>query len=52
MQAENPLKNLNQKEKVQWNTNWTWLLEVELSIKLIVPQNLFIILNNKIMFME
>jgi len=42
----------NQKEKPQWNTNWAWLLEIEVSTKKIIPQNLYVIPNNKVMFME
>jgi len=52
MQAENLLENLNQKEKAQWDTSWARLLEVEVSTEPIVPQNLSIIPNNKIMSME
>jgi hypothetical protein len=52
MQAKDPLENLNQKEKTQWNISWVGLLETEVSIKPIVPQNLFVIPNNKVMSME
>jgi len=33
MQAKNPPKSLNQKEKAQWNTSWVRLLETEVSTK-------------------
>jgi hypothetical protein len=52
MQAKNPLENLTQKEKTQWNTSWEKLLEAEVSTYPIVPQNLFVIRNNKMMSME
>jgi hypothetical protein len=52
MQTKDPLENLNQKEKTQWNTSWVGLPKAEVSIKPIVSQSLFVIPNNKIMFME
>ncbi len=52
MQVKDPTKNLNQKEKAQWSTSWARLPEVEVSTKPIVPQNLSVIFNNKIMSME
>jgi hypothetical protein len=52
MQAKNPLEDLNQKEKAQWNTSWARLPKAEVSIEPIVSQNLFIIPNNIIMCME
>ncbi len=52
MQVENPPNNLTQKEKAQWSTSWVGLPETDMSIKPIIPQNLFIIPNNKIMSME
>jgi hypothetical protein len=48
----NPLENLNQKQKTQWNRNWVGLPKVEVSTKPIVPQNLSIIPNNRIMSMK
>jgi len=52
MQVENPPKNLTQKEKAQWSTGWVGLPETEMSIEPIIPKNLFIIPNKKIMSME
>jgi hypothetical protein len=52
MQIEDPPQSLNQKEKTQWSTTWARLLETEVSIKPIVPQNLYDIPNNRVMFME
>jgi hypothetical protein len=52
MQVENPLENLTQNKKAQWNTSWARLPEAEVSTKPIVPQNLFIIPNNKVMSMK
>jgi hypothetical protein len=52
MQVEDPLENLNQKEKAQWSTSWAWLPEVEVSTKQIVSQSLFVIPNNIVMSME
>jgi hypothetical protein len=52
MQVKDPTKNLNQKEKAQWSTSWARLPKVEVSTKPIVPQNLSVIFNNKIMSME
>ncbi len=51
MQAENMPENLNQKEKTQWSTSWARLPKAEVSTKPIVPQNLSIIPNNKVMSM-
>jgi hypothetical protein len=51
MQAENLPENLNQKEKTHWSTSWARLPKAEVSTELIVPQNLSIIPNNKVMFM-
>jgi hypothetical protein len=52
MQAEDPPKSLNRQEKTQLNTCWVGLPKIEVSTKPIVPQNLFVIPNNKVMFME
>jgi hypothetical protein len=52
MQVKDPPKSLNHKEKSQWNTSWARLPETEVSTKPIVPQNLFIFSNNKVMYME
>jgi hypothetical protein len=52
MQGEDPTESLNQKQKKQLNISWVGLLKIEVPPKPIVPQNLFIIPNNKIMFME
>jgi len=52
MQAEYPPESLNQKEKASWNTSWVGLLKTNISIKPIVPQNLFFIPNNKVMSMK
>ncbi len=41
MQVEDPLENLNQKEKTQWTKSWARLLEVRVSTKPIVSQSLF-----------
>jgi hypothetical protein len=43
---------MNQKEKTQRSTNWARLPHSVVSIQPIVPQNLCVILNNKIMSME
>jgi len=48
MEVEDPPKNLNQKEKTQWNISWAGLPEVEVSTKLIVPQSLSTILITKL----
>jgi hypothetical protein len=52
MQAKDSPKSLNQKEEAQWNTSCTRLPKTEVPIKPIIPQNLSIILNNRIMSME
>jgi hypothetical protein len=52
MQAEDPPESHNQKEKTQWSTSWVGLLEIEVSTKQIIPQNQYVIPNNKIMSME
>jgi hypothetical protein len=52
MQAKDPPQSLNQKETTQWNTSWARLPKIEVSIEPIIPQNLYDIPNNKIMFME
>jgi len=52
MQGENPLESLNQKEKIQWNIRWAKLPKIKMSAKLIVPQNLSTIPNNRNMSME
>jgi hypothetical protein len=43
---------MNQKEKTQWNISWARFPKAKVSTKPIVPQNLFIILNNIIMSVE
>ncbi len=52
MQAKDPLESLNQKEQTQWSTNQARLPQTKVSIEPIVPQNLSIIPNNRIMSME
>jgi hypothetical protein len=52
MQAEDPPKNLNQKEKSQWSTSWVGLPKTEVSTKPIVSQSLFANSNNNVMCME
>ncbi len=52
MQTKDPLESLNQKEKAQWSTSWARLPQTEVSIKPIIPQNLFVILNNKTISIE
>ncbi len=52
MQAEDPSKNINQKEKSQWSTSWARLLEAKISIEPIMSQSLFAIPNNIVMSME
>jgi hypothetical protein len=52
MQAEDPPKKLNQKEKTQWNTSWVGLPKTEMSTKPIVSQSLSTNSNNKVMCME
>jgi hypothetical protein len=52
MQAKDPLESMNQKEKTQCNTSWARLTKTKVSTKPSVPQNLFVIPNNGIMFME
>jgi hypothetical protein len=52
MQAEDPLKSLNQKEKTQWNISWVGLPKTKVSIEPIIPKKLSTIPNNKVMFME
>jgi len=52
MQAKDSPKSLNRKEKTQWNTSWAGLPETKVSVEPIVPQNLSIIPNNRIMSME
>ncbi len=42
---------MNQKENTQWSTSWVGFLETKVSIEPIVPQNLYDIPNNKVMFM-
>ncbi len=44
--------SLNQKEKAQWSTNWVGFLNTKVSIEPIIPQNLYVIPNNKVMSME
>jgi hypothetical protein len=52
MQVEYPPESLNQKEKASWSTSWVGLLKIDVSIKPIVPQNLFFIPNNRVMSMK
>jgi hypothetical protein len=52
MQAEDPPENLTQKEKAQWSASRVGLLKADVSTKPIIPQNLFVIPNNRIMSME
>jgi hypothetical protein len=52
MQAKDPPKNLIQNEKAWSSTSWAGLLEVEVSTKPNVPQNMSVIPNIIIMFME
>ncbi len=52
MQVEDPPKSLNQKEKAQWSTSWARLPETNISTKSIIPQNLSVIPNNRVMSME
>ncbi len=49
MQAENPPNNLTQKEKAHWSTSWARLPKAKVSTKPIVPQNMFVIPNNRVM---
>jgi hypothetical protein len=42
---------MNQKERAQWNTSWVGLPKTMVSIEPIAPQKLFVISNNKMMFM-
>jgi len=52
MQAEDPPKKFNQKEKTQWNINWVGLPKIEVSTKPIISQSLSTNFNNIIMCME
>jgi hypothetical protein len=44
--------SLNKKETAQWSTNWAGFLNIKVSIEPIIPQNLYVIPNNKVMSME
>jgi hypothetical protein len=48
MQTKDPLKNLNQKEKAQWNTSWVGLLEVEVSINQLYHKVCLLFLTTKL----
>jgi hypothetical protein len=52
MQAEDPPKKFNQKEKTQWNISWVGLPKIEVSTKPIISQSLSTNFNNIIMCME
>ncbi len=52
MQIEDPLENLNQKEKVQWSTSWARLPKTKVSTKPMAPQKIYTIPNNRDMSME
>jgi Glu-tRNA(Gln) amidotransferase subunit E-like FAD-binding protein len=52
MQAEDPPKKLNQKEKTKWSISWVGLPKIEVSTKPIISQSLSANFNNIIMCME
>jgi hypothetical protein len=52
MQAKDPLENLNQKKKAQWNISWVGFTNTEVSTEPIVPQSLYIIPNNIVTSLE
>jgi hypothetical protein len=52
MQAKDPLKNVNQKEKAQWSISWVGFTYIKVSTEPIVPQSLSIIPNNIVMYLE